>query len=41
MQLPTYARYFQQWSEPWHFADREETRRLLEEAGFGGAQPPE
>jgi trans-aconitate 2-methyltransferase len=31
---PRFARYFEDWSEPWHYADEETTRRRLAAAGF-------
>lgn len=34
MREPRFARYFEEWSEPTHFADVETTRRRLAAAGF-------
>jgi trans-aconitate 2-methyltransferase len=31
---PRFSRYFEDWSEPWHYADETSTRRRLESAGF-------
>ncbi|NUR55908.1 MAG: methyltransferase domain-containing protein [Acidobacteria bacterium] len=31
---PRFTRFFDGWSEPWHFADEESTRRRLAAAGF-------
>jgi trans-aconitate 2-methyltransferase len=31
---PRFSRYFEDWSEPWHYADEETTRRRLRAAGF-------
>jgi trans-aconitate 2-methyltransferase len=31
---PRFSRYFEDWSEPWHYADEETTRRRLAGAGF-------
>ncbi len=31
---PRFSRYFEDWAEPWHYADEESTRRRLESAGF-------
>jgi trans-aconitate 2-methyltransferase len=31
---PRFARYFEDWSEPWHYADEATTRRRLEATGF-------
>ena len=33
---PPFSRYFDDWSEPWHYATEEPTRRRLEAAGFEG-----
>jgi trans-aconitate 2-methyltransferase len=33
---PRFSRYFDDWSEPWHYANEETTRRRLETAGFEG-----
>jgi trans-aconitate 2-methyltransferase len=38
MREPRYARYFEEWSEPTHFADVETTRRRLTAAGFGDVE---
>jgi trans-aconitate 2-methyltransferase len=31
---PRFSRYFEDWSEPWHYADEATTRRRLDAAGF-------
>ena len=31
---PRFSRYFDDWSEPWHYADEPTTRRRLQAAGF-------
>src|SRR5205085_4106956 len=31
---PRFSRYFEEWSEPWHYADEDTTRHRLRAAGF-------